>query len=129
MPKECKLKIEIKKPLATVFEFTTNPRNTPKWIASIVEEKASSFPPKVGTVYKNKSHEGLWNTYTVTACEPNALFELAMADNNYHVRYTYTPLNAQTTLLEYFEWVDKGTLETPFTQEILQKLKSAIEAD
>ncbi len=128
MPKEIKLVIEIKRSASDVFQFTTNPQNTPLWIDSIVVEKASEFPPKTGTVYKNKGSEDVWSTYVVVDCQPDKLFELAMTNSDYHVRYTYTPLDAETTLLEYFEWVDQGELQAPFTNETLQKLKKVIEA-
>jgi uncharacterized protein YndB with AHSA1/START domain len=45
--KENKLTITINKPIDYVFEFTTNPKNTPLWFSTIAEEKASQFPPEI----------------------------------------------------------------------------------
>ena len=57
----------------------------------------------------------------------NQLFELTRLDKNYHVRYTYTAMGPEVTLLEYLEWVDKGNLKEPFTPDIMQNLKSVLE--
>ena len=50
--------IEIKKPVDVVFDFTINPKNTPKWIPSVLEEKTSERTVKVGTVYYQKNDDG-----------------------------------------------------------------------
>ena len=122
-----KLTIKINKPANDVFAFYINPHNTPLQIDLIVEEKTSEWPVKIGTIYRNKNKEGKWTEYTVVALKENRLFELVSIDKNYHVRYTHQSIDDRSSELEYYEWVDKGEIEEPFTSEILGKLKLILE--
>lgn len=125
--KENKVIITINKPITEVFEFTTNPKNTHKWIPSIIEETAEKYPPKIGTIYKNRGQTSDWSSYKVTAFEKSKVFALVNLDGNYFVRYIYRKLSDNKTEMEYFEWVKTGELDSPFTKEILQKLKKILE--
>jgi polyhydroxyalkanoate synthesis regulator phasin len=121
------ISIVINKPVDDVYEFTTNPKNTHLWISTIKEEKADSYPPKIGTVYKNRGVDTDWDFYKVIELEKNKLFTLSDLENNYFVKYTYKKITATKTEMEYDEWVEKGELKKPFTKEVLQQLKDKME--
>lgn len=126
--KEKQLTITINKPLATVFEFALNPQNTPLWVESVFEEKTNEWPVQLGTIYKNRGHDGSWSEFVVTEYIENELFTMTKKNDTYHVRYTLRPLEESVTELTYYEWMDTGELDGPFTMEILEKLKTIIES-
>lgn len=125
--KQNKLTIKINKPAREVFDFTINPKNTHKWIKSIEIEKSSDWPIKISTKYKNKGKDNNWSEYKVTDLKQNKVFELVSSDSNYHVRYTYKPIDQNSSEMEYLEWVDKGELDNPFVQSTMEKLKELVE--
>jgi uncharacterized protein YndB with AHSA1/START domain len=125
--KDKKLTIIINKPVNEVFSFTTNPDNTPKWIDSIVHEETNE-EPKLGTIYKNQNQQGNWAEYQMTEYDKDKTFTMSQIGSNYHVKYTLTSTTDHQTEFEYYEWVDNGTLEEPFTQDALEKLKTILES-
>lgn len=127
--KDLRLTVRINKPIAEVFEFTTNPANTAKWIDSVEGEKADSYPPEIGTIYQNWDDSGKINEYKVTQYEPSKVFQLDAIHQDYKARYTYTPISDTETELEYYEWSEADQLHAPFMQEILDKLKEVMEAE
>jgi len=126
--KDKRILITINKTPKQIYEYYINPKNTPLWIDSIVQEETNEWPIRIGTIYRNQSKQGSWMEYVVTKLQPNEVFELRSKDGNYHVRYTHKVIDEVTSELEYYEWVDKGELEDPFTIEILQKLKDNLES-
>ena len=127
--KENEIIVIINRPIKEVFEFTTNPKNTPLWIESIEKEIAGEYPPKIGTIYQNKSKDADWNFYKVIEFEDDRVFTLSDLEGNYFVRYSYGALGENKTKMEYFEWVKNGDLEKPFTKDILEKLKRVLEKE
>lgn len=126
--KDNKLSVIIHKPISTVYEFTTDPRKTPEWIDSVEVEQTNEWPPKPGTIYKNRGKSGPWSIYKVTKYVEGKEFELVKQDEStYHVNYTYSTCPDGATKLVYHEWVTNGELDGPFTQDTLEKLKLALE--
>ena len=125
--KDKRLSILINRPVSEVFEFTVNPVNTSKWIDGIVVEETNETPPKLGTIYRNKTQDGTWNEYEMTEFETDKTFTLTRLNGNYHVRYIFKPTSNGSCDFEYYEWVDDGELDDVFSQEVLEKLKSILE--
>ena len=126
--KKNKLTIQVNKPVSDGFAFALNPKNTPKWLDSLVAEETNEWPIKVSSIYRNKNKNGKWNEYVVTALEQDKMFEFVSKEDNYHVRYTYTPIDENNFELEYYEWVDTGELNEAFTQDMLEKFKTILES-
>lgn len=122
-----KINVIINKPIREVFEFTTNPKNTPLWIVNLKEELSSEYPPKINTEYKNRDSSGNWDSYVVVEIEQDKIFTLKAVNGTYYVRYLYRKLNDSKTELEYFEWMEEGDLKNPFSQDVLEKLKEVME--
>ena len=125
--KENKITVTIGKPIDEVFEFTTNPQNTHLWIPSISEEVADEYPPKINTKYRNCGKDNNWDEYKVIDFQKNKVFILSDLDENYFVKYTYRQLDNNKTEMEYFEWMTKGELSNPFTEDIFGNLKKIME--
>jgi uncharacterized protein YndB with AHSA1/START domain len=125
--KENKISIVINYPVKEVFEYSTNPINTPKWFDSIAVEESSEYPPTLGTKYRSHSGDGNWGEYIVSDIKPNETFQLSSKDKIYHVRYTYKELGDNKTEIEYFEWVNEAELDDVVGIEVLEKLKKLLE--
>jgi hypothetical protein len=125
--KQNKLIIKINKPIPEIFTWLLNPKNTPLWVSSIVKEEKSEKPTKLGTIYGNLGKNGKWNEYKITEFVEDKLFTFSLNDGNYNCRYTFHTLGDNETELTYFEWVEHGEIDGPFTQEILEKLKKVME--
>lgn len=121
------LVVEIDRAPSVVFAFTIDPNNTPHWIETIVSEKTSEWPIRVGTIYENISTDGGVSRYTVVAFDENRLFELVSLHGGYHVRYTYASMENGKTRMTYLEWMETGELQKPFSMDCMRRLKSVIE--
>jgi hypothetical protein len=124
-----KITLQINKPVAEIFAFLLNPKNTPLWIDTILYEETNEWPVKLGTIFKNKNNQNIWSSYEVTKFVENTLFEFSMQNSPYHVRYVFSPTKDNYTNLEYFEWVDYGEIPEPFSKKLLKKLKKLLEND
>lgn len=122
-----RLTIQINKSLHEVFSFTITPPHSTLWIPGVIHEETDEWPVKIGTIYKLLTEKGSFEV-TVAGLKENAMVEWISNDKNFHCRYIYKNLGKDLTELEYFEWVNTGDLDEPFTIEVLQKLKIVVEA-
>ena len=125
--RENKLAIRINKPAMEVYKFTTTPPSSTKWIPGVVGEETNEWPIKIGTIYKLKDESGKYSEVIVSALKVGKFIKWAAKDGNYHCRYNYKAIDEHYSVLEYLEWVETGDLAEPFTQKILEKLKTIIE--
>jgi uncharacterized protein YndB with AHSA1/START domain len=123
-----RLRITIDRPVKEVFDFALDPSNTPKWISFIQAEETNEWPPQNGTIYKNQGQDGKWSEYRLSDLNPPHAFVLNKLDSTYHVSYALRELEAGSTELEYYEWMDEGNLTDPFTTIELHELKKVLEA-
>jgi hypothetical protein len=120
-----KLTIQINKPISETFAFCITPPNVKLWATGFTNETTNEWPVKIGTVYTEYKDDNTSFKIIVTDYKENAYIEWKTENGNYHVRYTFTPIGANTTLLEY---VETGDVDKPFTQEVLEKLKQIVES-
>jgi len=124
--KDNKLTIQIHKPVSEVFAFCITPPKAKLWVPGIIDETTNEWPAKVGTVYTEHKDDNTSFKITVTDYKENDYIEWKTEDGNYHVRYTFKPIDPNATQLTY---VETGDVSKPFTQEVLEKLKSVIETE
>ena len=127
--KDKRLKIIINQPSDVVFNFTLDPKNTPKWIDGIEQEITSEWPVKIGSTYRNQGSNGDWNEYELVDIEKDKTFTLSQKNGDYSVRYTFDSQKDNSTEFEYYEWVDTGELDDTVSQKTLEKLKEVIESE
>lgn len=118
--------IQINKPLNDVFLFTITPPNSTRWIPSIIKEETNEWPIKKGTIYKLTNDKGEISEVIVVDIKEDEFVEWISKDQNYHCRYEFKSLNKNTTEFKYYEWVDRGEIQEPFTIDILEKLKLVV---
>jgi hypothetical protein len=119
-----KLTIEINKPLAEVFTFCITPPKAKLWVPGIVNETTNEWPAKVGTVYTEyKNNTNSFNIIVIDY-KDNEYIEWKTENGKYHVRYTFTAIDQNTTQLEY---VETGDVAKPFTLDVLEILKQVVE--
>jgi hypothetical protein len=125
--KDIRVTIQINRPIADVFAFTINPKNTPLYVDSVVAEETNEWPVKLGTIYRNKTKDSEWSEYTVIEFKENELFALSKKDNGLLVRYTFKQIDGNTTELKYYVQKSKGEIDEPFIKSIVDKLKIVLE--
>lgn len=125
------LTIEIAKPVSEVFAATLDPKNTHKWISFIIEEKASEFPPKIGTIYSQRVREAdgseSKSAIVVVGLIPNTFLAFHSVNSKYACYYTYESIPSGTRFT-YSEDAGAGEkLTMSFTQHQMLALKKLLE--
>lgn len=120
------LVITINKPLAEVFAFCVTPPKAKLWVPGFIDEKTNEWPVKVGTVYTEYKNDNTSFNIIVSDYKENAYIEWKTEDGSYHVRYTFTSIDPNTTQLTYRE---TGDVDEPFSQDVLENLKHVVEKE
>lgn len=127
--KDNTLTITINRSCETVFDYAIDPKNTPKWTeGAISEEQVSEWPVRLHTVYRNRDKQGKWREYVISDFVYARRITFSRQGTGIHAQYTLRPVAKDKCELEYYEWNTDGELEEPFTINIFEKLKSAIES-
>ena len=100
-------------PIEEVYEFITNPKNTPKWMYFVAKEKTNEWPRKLGTIYYDEMIDGTKYKNRVIEYVENELFTIQDADGSYHDRYRLKKLGPNKTELEHTEWTTVGEIDFP----------------
>ena len=125
--KDIKLTTRINKPISDVFAFTIDPKNTPRYVETVVAEEANEWPAKLGTIYRNKRVDSEWAEYEVTEFKENEMFTLRKKNGNLLVRYTFKPVDSNKTELEYYVSTENSELDESFIKSIVEKIKIVLE--
>lgn len=126
MPNENSIVVEINKPVEIVFQFTTDPENTPKWIPSVKKEWVTEQPVAVGSKYRQILSDGQEAVYYVQELVENKRFTLGKEDSNYACTYLYETL-PNGTRLTYTETTSQDEVLEPLEQVAFLQLKALIE--
>ena len=125
------LTIDIRKPVPVVFQFTLNPKNTPKWIPSVLEEKTSDPIVKIGTIYSQKTNaekkEAKQTALVVTGFIENRRLDFHLVNGEYSCSYRYKAIPTGTRLTYSEEKGFNGKIESPMKIKNLKMLKKLIE--
>lgn len=125
--KENKINIGVNKPVSEVFNFCITPPNSARWIPGVTDETTTEWPITVGTTYNLRNTRDELSAMTVVDFKQDEFIEWVSEDGRYHCRYTFRSSTPKSTELLYHEWAEGNDIEDPFTEEILNKLKTEIE--
>lgn len=129
--KSKKITREINSPVQKVFRFTINPKNTPLWIDSVIEEKTDSELVTLGTKYiqviKLPNGEEGKSCAVITGFIENEYIEFSYVGTTYKCNYSYHP-TIHGTILVYYEEAEKDEdLEVPMSESSIDRLKALLE--
>ncbi len=123
--------IEVHKSAEEIFNFAINPKNTPIWLPAILEEKTSEWPPRVGTIYSQATDLGNGkkgsDAIIITEYIPYTRLAFKSKTSTYRCSYDFEEKDGVTRLVYTENSGNAAGLESPFSQESLEKLKALIE--
>lgn len=122
--------VGIAAPVARVFRFCLDPRNTPKWIPSVLEERSSNAIVSIGTVFSQRVEDGNGessNAVVVTGLVENERLDFHAVNSAYACYYRFEPV-AGGTRLSYVEEAGLDEKLVPLPESCFRSLKELIEA-